>query len=316
MIDLVTQKVAIRYMRVSGLLEYPEELYQAIIDWVQETWTTTRDFLGKGKTGTKRRKFNVNYNLLQGWKYYEKLRDQYPSQVSQFEPELVVVLKIGAKSGVSQGSCSGTHEIVLGISPYTTVDRLGVTLSHELTHWSQHYLSYVLTRALGKDVQPGLPPRKMLDEGTKQNNHKKDYIERHKLHKLDDREFYPLVRSEVDDLKTKLDTLKTRAETYWSDPEKSEWYADDAIKVRELTPHLKNLLRYYTHIDRSPQGAIPKDLVREYTTLSDDIFSVAAKHNPEKWKRAVRILFDEIEPYLKDSTWVKALGDLSTPVSM
>jgi hypothetical protein len=140
-------------------------------------------------------------------------------------------------------------------------------------------------------------------------------VERHKLHKLDDREFYPLVGSEVDDFKFNFEELKDRAEAYWLDPSKSEWYAGDVIKVRDMVPHLRELLRYYVRLDSKPSGSVPQYLVREFSSLSDNIFSVASKYNQGKWKKAVGILFDQLEPYLNPRTWKKALGDLSIQVT-
>lgn len=309
--DPLVPLVVLGYRKRAGLMEYPSGLFDLILDWVESVWDSTRELLNRGKPATKRKKFIVTPSILKDWKYYKDLESRYPEIVHKSEPELVVILKV-TKSGMSSGSCKGTYELTLSVSPYTSIDSVGDTLTHELTHWGQNYMSNILSRALGRQVNPGLPPRKLLDEGIKQNPQKKKYLESHKLHKLDDREFYPLLRSEIEKFESRFDDLIAKAEAYWENPEENgEWYASSVIDARELAPNLNDLLRYYVLLDRSSKPGVPSHLYRSFTPLGDTIFAVAFMYNPEKWKKAVGTFFNAMAPYLRDSTWAKAIGDKS-----
>ena len=304
-----------RYLRSiqAGMVDIPGGLYEAIQNWISDVWGLVQKTIEANRTATKSKRLKVTRAMIEDWRYTKSLETRFPEVLKKaFPRELSVVLKINGK-GTQAGHMLGTSELQIAIAPHDDWASVCEVVAHELTHWGQNFMNGILSEALHKDVRTGLPSGHLRDEGVKQDRHEKGYAERQMLHKLDDKEFYPLLRSSVETYASLFDNVIDFAEKYWENPTSAPAaYASAVRRSRTMFPHLDALLRYYTGVDdHSPE--VPLD-VRRLFDRGTGIFDLVREHNPGKWRKAVGIFFAKMAPYLKEQTWAKALGDPAVKV--
>jgi hypothetical protein len=301
-------EVVYSYDRTAGLFEYPRGLRDEIADWLESIWDDL-------KSGTRRKstskKFRVTDRNLKGWKYYEQLARRYPDVLKSYlkNSSLPVTVKYNPKGGSSgsSGVMKGLYRLGLNIDQYTSLGQATKTLEHELSHWGQSFMEHILAKGLGHTrATPGIPPKTMPDEVEDSGN---SYLDRHRKHKLLDREFYPLLRDNVTQVSDYLDDVIEEAEKYYEGVENEfndpEPYAELA---KELFPSLEPLFRYITKVDPKPSSRIPDEAANHFQTLGDDLFTITKRYNHEKWKKAVGLFYREVSKYQNPALWKKALG--------
>ena len=294
--------------RVAGLFEYPKGLRNEILDWLESIWDQLKRSFHRKSTS---KKFRVTDRNLRGWKYYDQLIRRYPNVLESYLKNnwLPVTVKYNPKGnpGGSSGVMKGLYKLELNLDPYTSWASATKTLEHELAHWGQSFMDQVLAEGLGHTRStPGNPPKSVSDEVEDSGS---SYMDRHRRHKLLDREFYPLLRDSVTNLSDYLDGVIKGAERYYDgvvdefdDPEP---YAELA---KELFPALEPLFRYITKVDTKPSSKVPDEAAKHFQTLGDDLFSITKRFSPEKWRKAVGLFYREVSKYQNLALWKKALG--------
>lgn len=285
----LASRVVARYLS-GGLIEVPPKLYDAISDWL-EALCEAQD---KAKTPKKSaaKKFEVTENLLHGWRYGESFARRFPEQWKRaLGIELTIKVAFKKSAGSLGGRSSGVHLIELNTSITGDLEKMRQTLVHELTHWVQHFMQNILDEVGGGKA--GLPSRHMLDEVKQRGG---DF----RSHRLDDREFYSILRDEVTKLNRAFEHIRNQARKY--ELEGDEDYEDMPEARDYVRDNLPDLIRHYTRAS-SKRISIPRALTTTFSTLGQGLFDHLAKDSPEKWKKAVGILIDKLEPWTHPQAW-------------
>lgn len=290
-------KVLARFVRQAGLLKVPPKLYAEIQEWVEAAYES-RDSAKKPKASFSK-KWAINEDLLSGWRYGDQLKARFPEAWKDaLNLDLAITLTFKAKAGNIGGRATGVRKIELFDSQNSTKPEstLG-TLEHELMHWTQHFMAGVLAKAGVDDVQPGVPSERMLNKDVSQNDKGNKYDK----HRLDDLEFYTLLKDEVRKFDRYFRYVLKQDEKFRA---KEEFYEDAEGAPGEkayLRDNVTKILRMYTRVDR--KANIPRFLTTMVETLGQSLFDVLYKHNEEKWRKAVGIFMHALEPWTHKSAW-------------
>jgi hypothetical protein len=292
--DTVSAQVVLdRFLRHAGLVAVPPLLLQDILDWLTGVWAERKG--SKKPKNVVSKTFEVTDHALQGWRYYPRMSSLREALDSVLPVSLTVKVQFKPKSQAVGGRNHGTRLIEL----FPTVLSSGPdveTVEHELTHWTQHFMGEVLDVA-GVPAKPGVPPARMLDDVDQ--NARGDKFTRHRL---DDVEFYTVLKDEIRKWENKLRHIRDMALEYerTGDPD-----LEDAPATRDaIQKRLPELLALYTR-GAKRKVVIPRALTPEFSMLGQGLFEVLAKHNQEKWRKAVGIFLHALEPWMHRSTWLQ-----------
>lgn len=294
--------------RQAGFFEPPEPLTSRISEWVGLVF----DKLATNRSSrAKQKKFTLKAADFKDWKYFKQIAKRNPEVAARgANGDLLVKLDFNPKR-FGGGKLNG-RTITINASPDTWYLPYALkTLEHEMVHFGQNLLSLLLER-MGIDAEAGLPSKRFQNKIQQQYRRVKNYQEKHRLHSLDDKEFYTKVRDVFKELESDFEEWISNAEDFWEHGRsENDWEAerqDKAVRmVEQLVPNMKPFIQYIVRANKNGVG-VPEELQREYQTLGEDIFSVLYRENPEKWKKASKVLITALAPYLRSSTWKKALG--------
>ena len=296
-------KVAKRYIQ-AGIFEYPPQLHQDIMSWLESIWGEVK---GWHKSKSKSKRFKVTESSLRGWRYYDDLSRRFPDELKgRLRGSVFTVsLKFNLRGSNTLGVMEGLYKLTLNVDSYTRLRDVSDTLEHELTHWGQNFMKGVLALGLKHTKsEPGQPSRSISDNGDLDLSEiKSPYIRNQVKHDLQDKEFYPELRSTLREFTNYLDDLIEDAENYLEDPDNPFNEENNLAYAKAIYSSLDALVRFVTRVDSKPSSKIPSYAIRHFQGIGNDLFTTAKKYSPQKWKKAVGIFVNAVRPYYSKGKW-------------
>lgn len=296
-------RVAARWLREAGLLEAPPKLVHAVAEWTIEqacAHLMRSDVPGLPELARKHASrspramavFHLGSHL-KGWRYL-RLADRYraPGQTGSNEEVLLEAIpnlsqmlevRLDFRKGSTNGA-AGTFRrpVYLTIYPAniepewstyqlnrqfrTFLQDLSDTVEHELIHYTQDIL-----RKLSENAEAGLPSTRTPD---RDQGRDRDYSEEgsaaHRLHALDDVEFYSRLKDEVREFLRKISELPDTVEGH-----------DFWVRARKM---------FVSDPSTAREGEIGGTLIdggRTPTIEPSFFFTVLREDAPAKWRKAV-----------------------------
>ena len=301
--NAMTQRVAHRWLRKSGLLEPPPRMVDAISTWAQaHPW---------GTGDTKTRLFKTN---LQGWKHLKTWQssvaqrykrapngddEEYLKALGLEKLEVVLVYQWTGHPASGNFSNLGGPTIRLNLQNPVPVHQLHTIVAHELRHFAQTLLSggkppkQIRTPEIPRNTKTNLqlwgPEEILLRQRLQQL---RIPITEHTFHALRDIEFYTNLADATETFKTQTAGLKPadlrQALHYFTGSkqpptkhELTQQVEQQLLEKQPYSPMAENQVRQYV------QQYVQQHLQRLKPYQHPHRFFQALKAAPGKWRKAV-----------------------------